>query len=267
MKKRTLTCECGQDMLVPESALGRTGLCPACGNAIEITEQNTQPWEEVRPSAKRASGGLLALRDRHKVEVNNATREASWRKFAEAVDLYNSRRFAEALTLLNQLEEAFPGNLHIAEARDQCVEALEEGMAERKEYDGRPVQSNALNSDLVQALILDKMMRGATEEVQLQAAELAARMLGMLPQAASGGDTPSNPTLAPPPSPFLLGADQGEGRSDEVPPGQGASTHAGASRPEEGNASDRKPAGKKKKRAAGRSRRKKGGGGGQRRAR
>jgi len=259
MTKRALTCECGQEMMVPESALGRTGLCPQCGVSIPISEENTRVWEAPPALPSRRGGGLLAFRDRHKTTVNNESRENSWRRFAQAVDLYNSRRFAEALTVLNSLEDDFPGNPHVHAAREQCLEALEEGLNEHREYDGRPVQGDFLNADLIQSVILEKMLRGSTEEVQLKAAELAARMMGMIPgQGAGGGqellghapasESPEEPS---PPSPMIMADEAPVAEQAAATPANGAASRPrpGATTPAGGRKGKarkrRKPRGKK----------------------
>ncbi|MBN2308734.1 MAG: hypothetical protein JXR94_07165, partial [Candidatus Hydrogenedentes bacterium] len=41
MRKLILTCDCGERMKVPRSAVGKTGVCPSCGRRIAITAGNT----------------------------------------------------------------------------------------------------------------------------------------------------------------------------------------------------------------------------------
>lgn len=194
MTKRTLTCSCGLEMQVPASAIGRNGLCPECGAEIAITEENTRIYTAPRNGA----GGLLSYKKKHEVVQSNEAREESWRKFAAAVDLYNTRRYAESLTILNGLQATFPGNQHIEVARQQCLDALQLTMSDTREYDGRLVQSDYLNTDLVRSVVLDKLLNGASEDVQLQAAALAANMLGMFPGAAAPAPPPSMTQLPAP---------------------------------------------------------------------
>jgi len=158
-------------MVVPVSALHRAGLCPSCGAKILITEENT------RPHNNRRGGGLLSrLRD---IQTTSEPREEAWREFAAAVDLYNARRYAESLTVLNALGKKFPGNIHIEAARSQCMAALEKTVDGAGSYAGRRVDTDSLNAELVKSVVLDKLMNGSTEEVQLEAAKLASRLLGM----------------------------------------------------------------------------------------
>jgi len=39
---RIVTCKCGQQMKVPESALGKTGTCVGCGRKLRLTKQMTE---------------------------------------------------------------------------------------------------------------------------------------------------------------------------------------------------------------------------------
>lgn len=179
-------------MVVPGSAVGKTGLCPGCGAEIQISAENTRPYEE----RKRRGGGLLALR--REVNTGNDNREESWRRFAAAVDLYNTRRYAEALTLLNALITQFPGNPHVETARNQCMEALQRTTLSGYTYDGAPVDDGVLNEALVKCIVLDKMLNGAAEEIQLRAADLAARMLGLYESDPLDAEAPDlEPMLSP----------------------------------------------------------------------
>lgn len=182
----TLICPCGQSMSVPESAVGRTGLCPACGKELAITR------DRLRESAPaRRGGGLLSRRNALQVTQNNENREESWRKFATAVDLYNNKRYAEALTLLNTLQQVFPGNPNVEAAQQQCAEALKDASSPVLQYDGEPVAESTLSEELVKGVVLKKMLHGGTEEIQLQAAELAARLLGLFPQPNPAPEMPT----------------------------------------------------------------------------
>lgn len=171
MDKLSLTCLCGQDMIVPTSALHRAGLCPNCGAKILITEENTRPVDQ------RRRGSLLSrMRD---IQTTTEPREEAWREFAAAVDLYNARRYAEALTLLNALGKKFPGNIHIEAARDQCMAALQQTVEGASNYNGHPINDDVLSPELIKRIVLDKLKHGATEDVQLRAAEIAAQILGL----------------------------------------------------------------------------------------
>lgn len=199
MDTHSLVCSCGQTMSVPETAIGRVGLCPACGAEIAITRERLQ--QVAVPPPPRAGGGLLSRKRNQQVTQSNESREDAWRKFATAVDLYNGRRYAEALTLLNTLQQTFPGNPHVDAAQAQCAEALREAAAPRLEYAGTPVDEATLSEALVKSVVLKKMLHGATEDIQLQAAELGARLLGLL----QGGDTARSARAAAP-SPVIVPA-------------------------------------------------------------
>ncbi|MCC6144136.1 MAG: hypothetical protein IT368_10045 [Candidatus Hydrogenedentes bacterium] len=172
MEKRTLICSCGQEMMVPASAIGRRGLCPSCGTEIEITEENTRSPHADRPRGS----GLLGRR-----QIATATqvpREEASRRFATAVDLYNAERYAEALIVLDGLLADFPSNSHIESARTQCIEALHGPLeVPALTYENQPVDDTRLSIDLVKSVVLDKLLNGRSEEVQLKAAEIALQLL------------------------------------------------------------------------------------------
>jgi len=200
MQRYSLTCACGEQMLVPESAIGRKGMCPACGADVSLDRSKLQRYAPPAVARER-SGGLLRRNQHQKAVANNEPREESWRKFAHAVDLYNQRRYAEALTLLSALQQAYPGNASIDAAQAQCAEALREATSPTLGYDGRAVDEQVLNEDLVRSVVLNKLLNGTTEAIQLQAAELAARMLGMLrPDTEPVADPPVSIVLTPPPA-------------------------------------------------------------------
>ena len=180
MNKLRLTCECGQEMVVPESAVGRSGLCPGCGAEIAVRRDNTRPHHPVR----RESNLLVR---RQAAKPNRELREKSWRDFAAAVDLYNSNRFAEAFAVLDGLLERFPANPHVQTAREQCITALQESAIATRLYDGKPIKEGNLNPQLVKSVILDKMRNSGDETVQLQAADMAARILGLYPNGGHNG--------------------------------------------------------------------------------
>ncbi len=189
MSKLALTCDCGQEMAVPENAIGKKGLCPACGADIRITEKNTLPWR------KRRGGGLLALaRAGGPPALRDAQDEdAAARQFAEAVDLYNQRRYAEALTVLNALQGSYPGNPHIEAAQGQCALALQRSAGAGTRYAGATIPQDILSPELVKSVVLDKMLNAGTDDAQLHAADLAARLLGMYGPLTAYSDAEDDP--------------------------------------------------------------------------
>lgn len=118
MRKLLLTCRCGQQMRVPRSAMGRTGLCPNCGATIRIGASNTTLAPLEDPSPQPAGGG-----PRH--ATRGAALEEAKRTFARGADLYFTGHHAEALAYFTELAAQFPSNQHVATARELCLEALE----------------------------------------------------------------------------------------------------------------------------------------------
>lgn len=197
MSKLALTCACGQEMAVPENAIGKKGLCPDCGTEIRITKKNTSPWR------KRRGGGLLALsRGASPPALQRASEDDAARQFAESVDLYNQRRYAEALTVLNGLRKNHPDNPHIEAAQGQCALALQRSTAGGTQYAGEAVAQDILTPELVKSVVLDKMLNASTDDAQLQAADLAAQLLGMYGPLTAfseiGEDDPPEVMLAKP---------------------------------------------------------------------
>ncbi len=192
MRKLILSCTCGQRMQVPRSAIGRTGLCPSCGAAVPITSENTTQASvrgagpDSAPPRGSAVGGAWSGTRR------SPTEEAK-RKFGEAVDLYYRRHYAEALAIFNELARQFPGNSEIERGRDQCLAALRggggnEGLPAHDGYrlpgGGTEETSGQLDETAVRRIVLDKLLHGASDAVQLQAAELASKLLGLFENGA-----------------------------------------------------------------------------------
>ena len=176
--KLSLGCTCGETMVVPVSVLGKTGLCPFCGTEILITTRNTHAYMgRTQPKTTVQSSEGSGLLEQWSNRKRDDGHEVAWRKFAEAVDLYNAGRFAEALTLLGALKEQFPENPHVLQAEVECGRALAQSRKRILENG-----ANELTPELVHRVILDKMLHGSSESVQLEAAMLAAKLMGMLPE-------------------------------------------------------------------------------------
>jgi hypothetical protein len=180
MRKLILTCECGERMKVPRSAIGRTGVCPSCGRRIAISADNSRPAATGEDTAPHAPSGSSRF--------GNAREEAK-RRYAQAVDLYLSRRYAEALAIFSALTQQFPDDADIERSRIQCIQALRDPIALAIEHKpGGPVITERADAEMdeetIKKFIMEKMLYGSNEMVQLRAAELASRILGLIP-----GDT------------------------------------------------------------------------------
>ncbi|MDX9971888.1 MAG: hypothetical protein RBU21_02750 [FCB group bacterium] len=209
MRKLIVTCQCGQRMQVPRSAVGKTGLCPTCGQIVTIGNENAS----ATPPPK-AGGRPLHARQVWWEGRNNPPEDAK-RKFGEAVDLYYAGRYGEALAIFDGLAKQFPGNPDIENGRQQCLSALRRPPAALEDNThGAPPQAppssreplqGSFDEDTVRRVIVEKMLYGGTEAVQLQAAELAARLLGMFPEqgrksnseASAQGPAPQSGTDEP----------------------------------------------------------------------
>jgi hypothetical protein len=91
------------------------------------------------------------------------------------------------LAIFDGLVRQFPGNPDIENGRTQCLAALKrpdetlalEDRSTMKYADGE------LDEPTVRRVILEKMLRGRSEMAQLQAAELACKLLGLFSEKGS----------------------------------------------------------------------------------
>ncbi len=181
-------------MQVPRSAIGRTGLCPTCGTTVRINADNTTASKTSSGDAEAGDGGQTGGRLKGKKFWGGGERvspsEDAKRKFGEAVDLYYNKRYAEALAIFNGLAREFPGNREIESGRAECLKALRD-TGEQPVFGesalrlpGGTADGADFSEETVKRVVLDKMLHGASEMVQIQAAQLACQILGMLPRPA-----------------------------------------------------------------------------------
>ncbi|MBX7255448.1 MAG: hypothetical protein K1Y02_03715 [Candidatus Hydrogenedentes bacterium] len=146
MQRLVVTCVCGERIQVPRSAIGRTGLCPACERPITIRSQNATPARtqpapravEVSPSVPVPASSVMP----GPLAANRVMMAAddSKRRFSQAVDLYFNGRYAESLTLFDALVQEFPDLEEIKTGRALCLGALRKSPAlalEHQPNDGR----------------------------------------------------------------------------------------------------------------------------------
>lgn len=178
-------------MQVPRSAIGRMGMCPTCGATIKIRSTNTETTG--KPTNSLLSGSRSSW---WRGSGAQPTEDAK-RKFGEAVDLYYTGRYAESLAIFDALIQQFPGNPDIENGRLQCLNALRKGnrtyaLDDKSGAVGSMYASGDLDEKTIRRIVTDKMLRGESEAVQLQAADIAARLLGLYGKA-SGTEAPSAP--------------------------------------------------------------------------
>lgn len=204
MRKLIVTCQCGQRMQVPQSAFGKVGMCPTCGHTLRINNQNTS-----RPGGAAVGGAGRPFERSRMMD----TSEQDKRRYGEAVDLCKSGRFGEALALFEALARQYPGHPGIENGRSHCLRNLH-GTAGLLESDGRieSVPQGGFDRKTVRQVILNKMLRGGSEEIQLQAAELAARVLGMIGE----GEIAPEPPQATAEGPADAAEDRSNGKAQEV---------------------------------------------------
>ena len=183
MRKLLVTCQCGQQMQVPRSALGKVGVCPTCGESTRITSGNTSPL----PNGRRR--GVFTRQDSWKPAGGAAEPpEEAKQRFGQAVDHYYAGRYGEALAIFDSLAKEFPGNPDIDHGRMQCYKAMRRASLSYQPgaettastAGGAGADAPELDAGTVKKFILEKMLHGRTEATQLQAAELACKVLGML---------------------------------------------------------------------------------------
>jgi len=149
-------------------------MCPTCGRTMQITGENamTVPNRPMRDGFASAKGTWFRGTE------PGAPLEDAKRKFGEAVDLYYSRRYAESLAIFDDLTRRYPGNADIENGRKECLSALRRPSPLALEHRQGAADGAQLDEETVKRIVLEKLLYGA-ETVQLQAAELAARILGM----------------------------------------------------------------------------------------
>lgn len=208
-------CVCGERIQVPRSALGKTGLCPACGRVISITADAATPVRSQSVVAPMPAQGARPIPEGWGFGAHAAPSPAAEakRRFAEAVDLYFSRRYAQALSIFQVLAEEYPDNDDIRTGRDMCMTALhsqpqaglesstagvsssDNGRASGRLRDqlalpapGEPL-SESLVEDTLKRVLFEKMVSGSSDEVQLKAAELAVQVFGFGRNSAAPSST------------------------------------------------------------------------------
>ena len=105
--------------------------------------------------------------------------EEAKQRFGKAVDHYYAQRYAEAMAIFDSLAKEFPGNPDIDHGRQQCLRAMQRpafGPAQPGVGGGqRLLAQGELNRETVRRIVLDKLLNGTTDAIQLQAADLACK--------------------------------------------------------------------------------------------
>jgi hypothetical protein len=114
-------------------------------------------------------------------------------QFGQAVDLYCAGKYGEALVIFNALSQEFPDSVEIQKARQQCLEARNRDPLNLPGPHSGQVMGDTLDDEILRSMrriVVEKMLHGSSDAVQLQAAELVARMSGVLE------GTPASPEAA-----------------------------------------------------------------------
>lgn len=187
MRKLYITCDCGQQMQVPRSAVGKMGQCPSCGEKIPINRDTTSRTPQARASVTGST--------RNKWGGNAKPSLDAKQRFGRAVDLYCAGHYGEALAIFDSLQADFPDSMEIERARRQCIEARNRDPINLPGPADGQVAGDALDASTLQALrriAVEKMLHGVTDAVQLQAAELVARLAGLYGGHAGGAGAARN---------------------------------------------------------------------------
>jgi hypothetical protein len=194
-------------MQVPRSAIGKTGMCPTCNQTMIINADNASAAPSSSKAAAAAAtrpstgtrggggggaggGGFFQSRESWWQGGGGEPPEDAKRRFGEAVDLFYSGRYAEAVAIFNTLSVQYPNNPDIENGRTQCMRALKRPPTLAIENKAELLEGAELNAETVKQVILEKLLTSASEQVQLQAAELAGRMFGLFDgkQPQDGGE-------------------------------------------------------------------------------
>jgi hypothetical protein len=125
-----------------------------------------------------------------RVPTQEVTADDAKLTFGKAVDHYYAGELAQALVLLSRLATQFPDREEISDARTLCADAIRQAtplppqpsthlIESENADDSMSFDSRELTSDAVRKFILHKMHHAETELAQIQAAELAGRMVGL----------------------------------------------------------------------------------------
>ena len=183
MRKLILTCHCGQKMKLPRSAIGKKGLCPGCGSEVDISASEARP--ENRGRAPKFSGANTPQHNAQAGAQDFSLMDAK-QAFGRATDLFFEHRYAEALSLFDSIAIKFPGSPEIEDARRQCLAAMRRpnlalppasaaaaALALPAPQDKETVKNAVIHK------LMEKMQGGASDEIQLRAAELIGEMMGL----------------------------------------------------------------------------------------
>lgn len=168
-------------MQVPRSAIGKMGQCPSCGEKIPINHETTTRQPQATTSVGSASRNRWGAKSRPSMDAKQ--------QFGRAVDLYCAGHYGEALAIFDALQAEFPDSIEIERARRQCAEARTRDPIRLTGPAGAQITGEEFDEDAMRAVrrvALEKMLHGTTETVQLQAAELVARLAGMLGPEGDG---------------------------------------------------------------------------------
>ena len=210
MRRLVVQCSCGERIQVPHSALGKAGLCPSCGATVIISKDNAAPYRGTAASTTARTGGPQVERAWTGGSAAGGAPEDIRRRFAEGVDLYFAKRYSEALVIFNNLAAAMPNDADIQMGQSMCLNALRKvsplGLGYGAPFGQLPapedVQDRAesllhgptptMDRDFFKRFLFDKMLHGQGDDVQMRAAELAAKMFGFLDGSAPEGDSAEN---------------------------------------------------------------------------
>jgi hypothetical protein len=184
MRKLILTCHCGQKMKLPRSSIGKKGLCPGCGSEVDISASEARP--ENRSSAPKFSGTNLPQQHAQAGAQDFSLMDAK-QAFGRATDLFFEHRYGEALSLFDSIALKFPGSPEIEDARRQCLAAMRRpnlalppagAVAAPSLALPAPQDKETVKNAVIHKL-MEKMQGGASDEIQLRAAELIGQMMGL----------------------------------------------------------------------------------------
>ncbi len=203
MQKLLITCQCGQQMQAPRSALGKMGRCSTCGHTTRITAANTQPLGgKRRPVVYGPRPAAEAPDWRHSPGASTNAKVA----FGQAVDHFYAGRYGESLALFDSLDREFPGDPEIEKGREECLKAIRRPQAALPHLDGSAAArtpeagGGVLDVETIRKVVLERLLYSTSESVQIQAAELAMRLLGIY--GADNGQAAQTPAAAVAESPL-----------------------------------------------------------------
>jgi len=159
------------------------------------------------------------------------------------VDLYFSQHYAQSLSIFESLAEEFPDNKDIISGKSMCMAALQNRQQlalehQQNRYGNLPVPMDGPGTeparrispptesipenvveDTLKHVLVEKMLNGSDDRIQLRAAELAIRVFGFGKKKPGDDDKPHVDDAQDEVNAGVQEPDENDREEDSAPPG------------------------------------------------